>query len=82
MDHTMKKLVPVLLLAALLPLGGCLCAPAAPYAPYGEVNGPWTNYDPYYEYGYYRSTSQPLAYYGPYDAPYGHTRYNSYSYGY
>lgn len=62
----MKKLVPLILLAAAL--SGCACYGPAYYAP--VQYGPWSNYNPYYEYGGYRSSDQPIAWYGPYDAPY------------
>lgn len=73
----MNKLIPALVLAGLLPMGGCSTAPVMfnPYAPYAASAGAWAHYDPYYEIGYYRGSSQPIAYYGPYDAPYGHTYY-------
>lgn len=67
----MTKLIPLVLLAVAL--SGC-----AHYSPpyYASVQyGPWSNYNPYYEYGGYRSSGEPIAYYGPADAPYGRTYY-------
>ena len=65
----MKKLLLLLALAGLSPLGGC-----TGYAPpYAVQYGAWSNYDPYYEYDGYRRSDQPIAWYGPADAPYGHT---------
>jgi hypothetical protein len=64
----MKKLIPLLLLATL---GGCTTWREPPPPPYAVHYGPWSNYDPDYEYGGYRWSDEPIAWYGPYDAPYG-----------
>ncbi|OJU14294.1 MAG: hypothetical protein BGN85_03030 [Alphaproteobacteria bacterium 64-11] len=67
MEATMKILVPLILLAVTL--GGCTATRRAP-PPYAVQYGPWSNYDPDYEYGGYRRSDEPIAWYGPYDAPY------------
>ena len=74
----MKTLIPLLVIAALLPLAGCVRA----YPAYSVQYGPWSNYDPYYEYGGYRRSDQPIGWYGPQDAPYRNTYYDGYYGGY
>jgi len=79
MVASMKKLLPLFALAGLLSLGGC----TGYYVPYAVQYGAWSNYDPYYEYDGYRRSDQPIAWYGPADAPYGHTwTYRGYDGGY
>lgn len=75
----MNKLIPLLVVAVLLPLAGC----AGPYYPaYSVQYGAWSNYDPYYEYDGYRRSDAPIAWYGPADAPYGRTYDGGYYGGY
>jgi hypothetical protein len=70
MMASMKKIAALILLAA--GLSGCTGAYPAPYA---VQYGAWSNYDPYYEYGGYRMSDEPISYYGPADMPYGRTYY-------
>jgi hypothetical protein len=66
----MKIRVPFLLLAVVL--GGCTSWRAPP-PPYAVHYGPWSNYDPDYEYGGYRWSNEPIAWSGPHDAPFAGT---------
>lgn len=86
----MKKLVPLLCLVALLPLGGC-----AVYGPGPTRNAAWAYYDHGYDHGnrgYDRPVlygEEPASYYGDYPPPeYGLPGYDNgyydsyYNYGY
>ena len=65
-----KILIAMSLAAMMAALGGCTTYGA----PYAVQYGAWSNYDPYYEYDGYRRSDQPIAWYGPADAQYGHIR--------
>ncbi len=67
----MKKSLPVLVLAALLPLGGCVVYDDG--GTQGPYNGAYDYYDPDYAYGGYREPPPP--YFAPAPVPYAPPAY-------